>query len=63
MLHNCTTKLGKCPTKQNERKTKHISLFIQPSLVNIITEAATKKNIPVSRLIRSAIEQYAEQVL
>lgn len=63
MLHNCTTELGKRPAKQNERKAKHISLFLQPSLSNILTTAAEQQKIPVSRLFRAAIEHYAEQVL
>ena len=62
-MHNRTTKLNTCPNGLGERKRKHISLFIQPSLSEVIALAAERNSVPVSRLFRAAIEHYAEQVL
>jgi hypothetical protein len=50
-------------TYPKELLTKNVSLFMQPSLLKVYRTVAKQKKVPVSRLLRQAIEQYSETVL
>jgi hypothetical protein len=40
-----------------------ISVWVHPELENIMKQAANRRNVPVSRLYRAAIESYSETLL